>query len=319
MNNLYFSRLLKQVALTALIIFIHLLTYSQPLYNRTYKEDRASMLFSSIIQSDTEYKIIGVVSDYNPQLWGYGPMMIGKVNDQGNITQYKAFYDGFRKEYGVFENCLIKTSDGRYAFTGYANDSLPRTTFSIFTPDLDTVQIYEYQTPLSFALKGERVLEYDTNIFFISGLRTDSNTLRSNVMLMKIDSAGNKLWEKYYGLNPVAEFTTSFIKLNNGNMMIGSYRRDFNLTRERSYTWLLEVDTGGTIVRQWLEPNDSTYGAYGLIQTMDGGFIYAAQRRYEQFFNSIYTTATIVKMDDSFNKQWTYRGGGYRFPQVFLI
>ncbi|MBL0308896.1 MAG: T9SS type A sorting domain-containing protein [Bacteroidetes bacterium] len=72
----------------------------------------------------------------------------------------------------------------------------------------------------------------------------------------------------------------------------------------------MEVDTGGTMVRQWLDPNDSTYGAYGLTETKDGGFIYAAQKKVYEFFPFIYSTATVVKMNSSFNKEWTYRGGG---------
>ncbi|MBL0309601.1 MAG: T9SS type A sorting domain-containing protein [Bacteroidetes bacterium] len=278
--------------------------------NRTYQEDRPSMLFSSIIRENTDYKIVGVTSSYNPSHWGR--IFVAKIDSVGTFIQYKSTTDDEIKIYGSFQNSIVKTTRGEYAFAGYSYDSLPRAILGRYHSSLDTIQILEYQTPFSYAFQGEFVLEYDTHVFFIAGVRTDSTTLRSNVMLMKIDSVGNRLWEKYYGLNPVAESTTSFIKLHNGNMMIGSYRRNFNLTRELSYTWLLEVDTGGTIVRQWLDPNDSTYGAYGLLQTKDGGFIYSAQKKAEQFANSIYTIGTVVKMDNNFNKQWTYEGGGSR-------
>lgn len=308
------------VIILASFAFMFLKGNSQAIFNKTYKEDRPSMLFSSIIKEDSAYKMIGVVSDYSQWLWGYGRMIVSELSNQGNISMYKAFFDGVHKEYGAFDNCLIRTSNGGYAFAGYTYDSLPRTLIAFFDSDIDSVHIYEYQTPYSYAFKGETLLEYDTNVFYISGVRTDSSSLRSNVMLMRVDGVGNKQWEKYYGGFSVAESTTSFVKLNNGNLMIGSYRRDFGDLHERSYTWLLEVDTNGTMVRQWLDPNDSTYGAYGLHQTKDGGFIYSAQRKIVQYPGVVVLyEVSIVKMDSAFNKQWTYRGGGVLSTLVFSI
>jgi hypothetical protein len=88
--------------------------------------------------------------------------------------------------------------------------------------------------------------------------------------------------------------------------MIGSFRSDFNQANEHANTWLLEVDTGGNIVRQWFDPNDSTYVAEGLRQTQDGGFIYGAQKKKQQSVNDVYKSSTIVKLDSNFNKQWVF-------------
>lgn len=299
----------RRIWLTTVCALFFLLANSQMPYNKVYKENRPAMLFSSIVKMDSSFYLIGITADTNSPF--ATKILIGQMELSGDLISYRSIWDGNGKFYGAFFNCLIRTAENNFAFTGDSYDSLPRTVFGKFSPSLDSVQIIEYQTPFSYAFQGEYLLEYDTNIFYIAGVRTDSSSLRSNVMLMKIDSAGNRIWEKYYGGFSVAESTTSFIKLNNGNLMIGSYRRDLNMTRERSYTWLLEVDTGGTIVRQWLDPNDSTYGAYGLKETKDGGFIYGAQKKIDEFSLAIYAIGTIVKMNSSFQKQWTYKGGGY--------
>lgn len=298
----------RRIWLTTVCALFFLLANSQMPYNKVYKENRPAMLFSSIVKMDSSFYLIGITADTNSPF--ATKILIGQMELSGDLISYRSIWDGNSKFYGAFFNSLIKTTQNDLAFAGDSYDSLPRALFGRFNSKLDSISIIEYQTPFSYAFQSEALLEYDSNVFYIAGVRTDSSSLRSNVMLMKVDGAGNKQWEKYYGLFSVAESTTNFIKLNNGNLMIGSYRRDFNMTQERSYTWLLEVDTEGTMVRQWLDPNDSTYGAYGLIETKDGGFIYGAQKKVDEFWPLVYYTATVVKMNSSFQKQWTFRGGG---------
>lgn len=270
------------------------------------------MLFSSILTEDTAFRLLGVTSGYNPPY--LAKITISKIDSSGVFNKYLAIDDNLGKGFGAFGNSLIKTKNGKYAFAGYSNDALPRAVFGKFDPLLDSVEIFEYQTPFSFALHGHLLLEYDSGVFFIAGVRTDSASLRSNVMLIKVTENGNRIWEKYYGLADKAEGATGFTKLSNGNLMIGSGINDLNRTKEHSHTWLLEVDTGGKLVRQWYDPNDSTYSAHGLLQTQDGGIVYLAQKKTEQTVNDIYYTATVVKMDSLFGKQWTYTGG---YPTQF--
>ena len=105
------------------------------------------------------------------------------------------------------------------------------------------------------------------------------------------------------------DYGESLIKLNNGNLLLGAVRNNNNQTLQKSNTWLLEVDTGGNVVRQWFDPNDSTYVAEGLRQTQDGGFIYGAQKKSYQTVNDVYKTSTIVKLDSNFDEQWVFEGG----------
>jgi hypothetical protein len=90
---------------------------------------------------------------------------------------------------------------------------------------------------------------------------------------------------------------------------LGCVRNDINQSIEHANTWLLEVDTAGNVVRQWFDPNDSTYVAEGLLQTQDGGFIYGAQKKFSESGGLVAYTNTIVKMNDVFMKEWTYTGG----------
>lgn len=276
---------------------------AQTVWNKTYIDNRPAMLFGSVLFIDTSYIFTG--SAYGSNL--VVKSIVGNINLYGELTQYKLQVDSQTTSYTSYSNALIKTKDGRIAFTGGADDSLAYLLFCIAKLNLDSAVVFKYYTPNTHTYYGCSLLQ-DGSDYFITGVRLDGLGYNGDVFLMKIDSAGNRLWEKYYH-QTVRDEAHSIIKLSNGNLMLGAAADDLNQTHARAHTWLLEVDTAGTLVRQWFDPNDSTYVAEGLTQTSDGGFIYGAQKKCEQSVNQVFFTATIVKMDSAFNKQWTFSGG----------
>jgi hypothetical protein len=179
---------------------------------------------------------------------------------------------------------------------------------AIHNATTDTLIVYRYTTPDTYVFLGNALIQSVGNNFYVAGIKTDNSTGNGNVCLVKIDTNGDKVWEKFYNQRRLDD-ARSVIQLTNGNLMLGAVRNDLNQTNERANTWLLEVDTGGNIARQWFDPSDSTYVAEGLKQTQDGGFIYGAQKKVYQVAGSLGFNATVVKMDSNFNKQWTFEGG----------
>jgi len=150
--------------------------------------------------------------------------------------------------------------------------------------------------------------QYDNNTYYVTGVHNLKPGSNANVVLMRIDSNGDRLWEKYYDQGNF-NYAQGIVALKNGNLIIGAERNDLNQTVEHANTWLIELDTGGTVIRQWFDSNDSTYAAKGLLQTKDSGFIYGAAKKFNEDGGLVSTIATIVKMDNNFNKQWTFLGG----------
>jgi hypothetical protein len=274
-------------------------------WNKTYLADRPVMLFSSIVHDDTCYKVIGVTAGHTDN---FAKALLGNIDLSGELTNYKLIGDSILADYSLFKNSLIKTSDGRFAFTGYSYQQEAYLFFGIASPRFDSISVFRYTMPNTFAYFGNALIQKD-GYYYITGLRTDSAQNDVNVCLIKIDSLGNKVFERKWGQIDRYEEAHSLTALANGNILIGAERVQVDLAPETSHTWLIEVNTSGGIVRQWLDPNDSTYGAFGLQQTSDGGFIYGAQKKFEQTVNSVNYTATIVKLDNAFNKQWTFSGG----------
>lgn len=277
---------------------------AQTLWNKTYIEDRPVLLFSSILKDSNSFYLTGVTTDFT----NYDKAFFCMVDEAGIITKQKVLYDSLNKITALFNNALIKTANGEFVSTDYSGDSLARLLFTKFDNNLDSISIFEYYTPGIVAFYGFKILQYDDSSYYITGGVTDSISLNTNIFLAKIDSRGNRLWEKYYD-RYTQDYAKSIVKLSNGNLLMGAVRRDLSQFNEHANTWLLEVDTDGIIKRQWLDPNDSTYTAEGLLQTQDGGIIYAAQKKHSQSFSDVYYTTTIVKMNGNFTKQWSFEGG----------
>ncbi|MCW5907217.1 MAG: T9SS type A sorting domain-containing protein [Chitinophagales bacterium] len=259
------------------------------------------MIFSSICHIDTAYMISGMAVDATLP---YANAMLLNMDKTGVVKAIKENSTGL--EYGIFLNNLIVTNQEGLAFTGYVIDTVPTLILARFSPITDSLVILRYTTPNTYVYLGNALIQADDNHFYIAGIKTDNQPVNGNVCLVKIDTAGNRIWEKFYNEYKLDD-ARSIIQLSNGNLLIGAFRSDNNFqTQQHANTWLLEVDTGGNIVRQWFDPNDSTYVAEGLRQTQDGGVIYGAQKKKQQSVNDVYKSSTIVKLDSNFNKQWMY-------------
>lgn len=280
-------------------------TTAQQIWNNTYIADRPVMLFSSVEADSNSYIITGGTYGY---LVNLGKGLYGRINAEGNLDNYEIFVDSVFESYGVFTNSIIVIQN-QIAFTGNSYTNIAYLLFCLADKKTDSIKIHRYYTPNTLAYHGYSVA-YTNSHYFVTGVKTDSSTNNPNVCFVKIDTNGVRVMEMNYGTTWY-EQASSIIKLTNENLMIGALRSNLNLNPivQKSNTWLLEVDTGGNIVRQWFDPSDSTYVAEGLRQTQDGGFIYGAKKKYRDLGGGLVSyTNSIVKMDSNFNKQWTYLG-----------
>jgi hypothetical protein len=98
----------------------------------------------------------------------------------------------------------------------------------------------------------------------------------ANIWVVKIDSSGNKLWDKVYGGSNKDEAVNAIVTYDGGLAVLGStfsYNGDITTSYGARDIWVLKLDNNGN--KQW----DFTIGtpgfdyAYGITQTQDSGFI----------------------------------------------
>ena len=300
----------RRYMLLACLLCAFCLTRAQSVWNKNFTANMPKLQFSSIVSLDTNYYVLGNSTTLQSPNFETG--FIFRLNESGEITDYVGNSDSLTQRTGFLWNTLTKSSDGYLVFSGNGADTGQHLTFGFADINLDTIELLRYKEQNIFSYQGIALTEHPSKFFFVAGVHNIQSSFNANVLLMKIDTNGQKVWEKFYN-QKVSDYAKSIIVLKNGNLMLGAERNDLGQPVVKSNTWLLEVDTGGTIVRQWFDPNDSTYVAEGLRQTQDGGFIYGAQKKnYQSGFSSVSYNATIVKMDSNFNKQWTFSGSSYR-------
>ena len=154
----------------------------------------------------------------------------------------------------------------------------------------------------------------------ISGDKTQPTRGSADYWIVKIDSLGNKQWDKRFGgiyddeLNAIQQTT-------DGGYILGGYSRsDMNgdktqPTRGDADYWIVKVDSLGN--QQW----DKRFGGisaeilFSLQQTLDGGYILAGSSDSgisgdKTELTRGYSDYWIVKVDSLGNKQWDRRFGG---------
>ena len=110
------------------------------------------MRFSSVISSDSTYKMIGVtVNKLAPY---YEQVLMIKTDTNGNLLGYKSSPDTIGINTGTYWNTLIRTNKNEFAFAGYGTDTTQHLIFGIANNAFDSVHIYRYYTPNTLAFQG---------------------------------------------------------------------------------------------------------------------------------------------------------------------
>ena len=141
-----------------------------------------------------------------------------------------------------------------------------------------------------------------------------------DVWVIRIDSSGNKLWDKRYG-GTGGEICQDIKISHSGNLMLfctSSGPADGDLTEEpRGYTdfMLLEIDLNGVLLWQARYGGDLQDPGKAFLKTEDGGYLLVGYSHSdisgEVTQDSFGSSDTwVIKTDASGNKIWDQRFGG---------
>jgi Secretion system C-terminal sorting domain len=155
----------------------------------------------------------------------------------------------------------------------------------------------------------------------ISGTITDSSKGFADIWVIKIDSSGNKIWDKRFG-GDGSDFPHSIIATNDNGYLIGGTTLSqigFDISEPPfgiGYDfWIIKLDSLGN--KQWDKRyggSDQEHDVY-LQQDFDGGYLIAGTT----YSDSGYTISEppygnrdywILKIDSLGNKKWDKRFGG---------
>ena len=276
--------------------------------------------------TDGGYVIIGTAN-----MGSYSPMeiLLFKTDSDGDV-EWQRNFGGI--DYGLFDDdsegrFVQQTDDGGFILTGYTYSTKNHTN-DVWLIKTDANGNEEWnrtlgdsiyfqwnaggdEEPMPYALYdyGSSVQQTSDGGYIIGGWSTgwcfDSDwriTCKSNVLLIKTDSRGDREWLKSFGESKAGEFHRGHsVQITpDGGYIIAGERAIGN---EESNFWLIKTDSNGNQI--W----DKTYGnggerGWSVQQTTDGGYIMTGQTY------SNLTDWWLLKTDSNGNEMWDKIFGG---------
>lgn len=135
-------------------------------------------------------------------------------------------------------------------------------------------------------------------------------TNRTDVLLVKVDSSGNMLWNQTYG-GQSTDQCWSMVASDDGGYLLLCLTRSFGAGEED--VWLVKVNSAGDM--EW----SRTYGGSRaesvstIVKANDGGYVLACSTIS---FGAGSSDVWLIKVDSSGNMLWnqTYGGSGVEYP-----
>jgi len=223
----------------------------------------AEQITSVQVTSDGGYIMAGTfrVSITGDNFW------VLRLDSSGNILWQKS-YVGAGYESRAF---IQATSDGGYVMSG--NSGSLSDGYEAIVIRLDSSGNILWQKSYSgFALPTYHYEIHQTSDdgYILAGDTTSFGAASSDLLLLKLDSAGDILWQKIYG-GTRFEYESSVQQTADGGYILTGITSSFGAGIHS--LWLLKLDSAGDI--QW----QKTYGGTGqelhpsILQTIDGGYI----------------------------------------------
>lgn len=222
----------------------------------------------------------------------------------------------WNKTYGEKNNeeasAVLQTTDGGYILVGRTDGLGVDYRGIVVKTDINGLEQWTknylgfiralIQTPDGgYAFVGEK---WSFDFFYFS---------KNDMWLIKTDSNGAVEWNQSYGGN-FNEAAYGLIQSADGGYILAGYTDSYGAGEKDM--WLIKTDANGTL--QW----DQSYGgnmneeAFGLIQTVDGGYALAG---YTESYGNGKKDVWLIKTDVNGTIQWNQTYGGTENEEVYTL
>jgi hypothetical protein len=275
--------------------------YGEEIWNQTYA-DGSSGCISTLIQTmDGGFALAGGIRfSYASE----SMMWLMKVNSDGRKL-WSSYYRGFGYNYASASS-LIQTSDKGFALAGYIQSLYPFSlNMYLVRTDKRGVELWNQFYGEDQDSYAEAIIQTTDGGFVLAGYTTFSNANFKDIWLVKTDTTGLVIWNRYYGGKEGNSLAISKLVQTSDR---GFALAGFSSSRTDSGDgWLLKTDSIGN--PKW----NHSYGGVDddyfsdLIQTTDGGFALTGSTRSS---GAGQNDMWLVKTDIAGNLEWNHTYGG---------
>jgi hypothetical protein len=277
------------------------------IWEKTYGGEKSDWGNYVAQTNDGGFIIVGTTTSFGA---GLEDVYLIKTDSEGNEIWEKT-YGGRWNDEG---NCVAQTSDGGYIIVGETGSFGQHGDIFLIKTDSEGNEIWEKTLGGGNIDKGNSIIPTSDGGYVIVGTTVSFGAGWEDVYLIKIDSEGNKIWEKTYG-GSHEDYGYSVAQTSDGGYIIGGTTFSFPAGRAEAYFgvhsaqfYLIKTDSEGNEI--W----EKTFGAEGgdewgmsVSPTSDGGYIIVGKTwSYGAGLADVY----LIKTDSEGNELWEKTFGG---------
>ncbi|OPY53331.1 MAG: hypothetical protein A4E49_01438 [Methanosaeta sp. PtaU1.Bin112] len=275
-------------------------------WDRTFGGVRNDRGYSIQQTSDGGFVITGFTASYGA---GYADVWLVKTDSAGNELWNNTF-GGEDSDRG---HLVLEMSDRSYIIAGYT-----------YSQGSGLSDVWLVKTDSAGIELWDRILKHDDDNHGYSVQQTSDDGYiiagdeksrggpfkrkEYNFLLIKTDSAGNKLWERTFG-GQYNDRGYSVRETSDGGYVIAGYKE--NRQPRSEDVWLIKTDSEGN--KLW----DRTFDlrrrdhGYSVQETSDGGYVITGFTDYYYFSGA--SDVLLIKTDSAGNKMWYKTFGGKKY------
>ncbi len=296
-NGKTYKQIRKLLLATFLSAFFVQQIYSQK-FSRIYTESRPLLLFSSLERIDESIYLTGLTAAIDSP--HYLKAVFARFDDDGNVDYLNGIVDTLPYSYTLWSNNLKRSVGGGLIACGEMID----TSGKIFIAKFDTsgnVLFFKNYTDTNLQIfQAQDLVELGSEGYLIV-VNAGFNNGNSEVMVIRTDASGVILNKQVYGAG-LLEAPWLIKPMLNKNYMVGA--GSISSSGSINKTWLIEIDSMGNYVNQWIDTDNKNLWPYGMQQTADSGWIIVRQHLAYDVSGFQAYNASILKLDKNYTKEW---------------
>ena len=259
-------------------------------FERTYGGSDIDRCFSVQQTSDGGYVLAGYTRSFGT---GNGDVYLIKTDSLGNLLWQRTFAGGWSIHAAW---SVVETSDGGYAIAGWGRPN-PGANLDVYLVKTDSLgsMIWEAWYGTGWAELGHSVQQTFDGGFIVVGSTHPWAYDPSNIYVVKVDSSGNKMWDRTYGEDFYYEAGRSVQQVSDGGYVIAGWGPHP----------LIRTDSWGDIL--WQGTYGDYYQASSVQVTPDNGFVIAG---YTLSFGQEDEDLFLVRTDSLGAALWQRTYGG---------
>ncbi len=261
---------MKKLLTLFLIVIFYSTAIAQTKFMKTYTFQEAfSRGYSGLQTFDGGYILLGMIPDGSNSNFYFV-----KTDSNGDTLWTKQYCSSEPSNIANWGYFVKQTSDSGYVATGYTGTSVSgyiQDIFVIRTNSIgDTLWTKTFGVQGGSAQTSSKIYETDDNGFIIGGYHNPGTG--AHAYILKLDSHGNLIWQKYYNFN---------IAANLGGIK-QTFDKGYIITGETSSggknIFLSKLDAIGNIewVKYYQNGTNLPQKGFDLIQLPDSGYIVAS-------------------------------------------